>query len=219
MIYVEGGDFLTSFGKKVRIASFYIDPYEVTIGDFKRFVDATGYVTRAETEKSSIIQGGERKKGVNWRYDAWGRPVDIAEYDVTPLCYVSYTEMLDYCKWAGKRLIHEDEWEYAFREGIKNSAFKYSGSNNGKRVAVMEDFGTVTTQKIGQKAPNALGMYDMSGNQNELCVVDDDYVIIRGGGFVDDPTYATVERNGRQLMPIANVGNDHMWYFGFRCVK
>jgi formylglycine-generating enzyme required for sulfatase activity len=219
MIYVEGGDFVTSTGQSVQIASFYIDPYEVTIGDFARFVEATGYVTQAEKDKSTSLMGDEKGEGVNWRFDMWGRPVAPSAYDETPLSYVSYADMLVYCEWAGKRLIREEEWEYAFREGAKNSTFKYSGSNQGKRVAVMEDFDSVTTTRIGQKAPNALGIYDMSGNQNEICVVDDNRIIIRGGNFVDDASMATVQRAGRPLMPIAEVGNDHTWYFGFRCVK
>jgi formylglycine-generating enzyme required for sulfatase activity len=219
MILVEGGDYTTSYGKQFSIESFYIDPFELTIGEFKKFVDQTGYVTQAEKDEKSTTTGGNVMAGVNWKCGVKGNPVDVSEYDVTPVCYVSYNDILAYCAWASKRLIREEEWEYAFSEGRNHSTFRYSGSNAGRRVAVNEEFEWVRTRRVGQKLPNALGIYDMSGNSNELCVVDKEHVIIRGGSFVDDPSFMTIQRAARQLMPISEIRNDHMWYFGFRLAK
>lgn len=58
----------------------------------------------------------------------------------------------------------EEEWEYAARGGQKSQGFKYSGSNHLYEVAWYVGNSEGTTHPVGEKAPNELGLYDMSGN-------------------------------------------------------
>ncbi|MBP5412560.1 MAG: SUMF1/EgtB/PvdO family nonheme iron enzyme [Bacteroidales bacterium] len=68
------------------------------------------------------------------------------------------------------RLPTEAEWEFAARGGVKSEGFKYSGSNNINEVAWHdEDWDRGSTHPVGTKAPNELGIYDMSGNVREWC--------------------------------------------------
>ncbi|GAP71671.1 hypothetical protein SAMD00024442_16_22 [Candidatus Symbiothrix dinenymphae] len=67
------------------------------------------------------------------------------------------------------RLPTEAEWEYAARGGGASNGYKYSGSNTLGDVAWYWDNSSITTHIVGTKAPNELGIYDMSGNVSEWC--------------------------------------------------
>ena len=58
----------------------------------------------------------------------------------------------------------ENEWEYAARGGQKSQGFKYAGSNDIDEVACYRDNADSITHPVGEKKPNELGLYDMSGN-------------------------------------------------------
>ncbi len=101
------------------------------------------------------------------------------------------------------RLPTESEWEYACRGGNKSKGYKYSGSNKLAEVAWYknnsydkgEDSPSFGTHAVATKKPNELGIYDMSGNVEEICEdifhwYDSDILlwdhVSRGGDWVSD---------------------------------
>ncbi len=116
MVLVEGGrfnmgrnDFLSQTGHRVYVSSFFMDKYEVTVAQYRKFCNATGRTMPAE-------------------------PLWQASED-HPIVNVSWDDASAYARWAGKRLPTEAEWEYAARGGNKSRGFKYSGVNTLDEVA------------------------------------------------------------------------------------
>jgi len=87
------------------------------------------------------------------------------------------------------RLPTESEWEYACRGGVNRRSCKYSGSNDPDVVAWYRDNSGSQTHPVATKAPNELGIYDMSGNVWEWCAdrFDPGYYAVSGSDNPQGP--------------------------------
>jgi formylglycine-generating enzyme required for sulfatase activity len=145
---------------QVYVNDFYLGKHEVTVGEFRKFVRATGYRTEAEKGDGAYVWDGSewvKKNDANWLYPYFNQTDDH------PVVCVSWNDVVAYCNWRseeaslklvytingsnvsadfsakGYRLPNEAEWEYAARSG--NKGYKYSWGNgnpsgkNGGNIA------------------------------------------------------------------------------------
>jgi len=168
---------------EVMVKSFWIDAHEVTVADFAKFIEATGYRTEAEKFGSSGVfnmKSGEWEEvsGANWRHPDGPESRPSAD---EPVCQVSWNDAVAYANWAGKRLPTEAEWEYAARGGLIGKKYAWGDElrPNGKPVAnwwqghfperdTGED-GYVGRAPVAKFPANGYGLYDTAGNVWEWC--------------------------------------------------
>jgi sulfatase modifying factor 1 len=194
---------------RVYVDGFWMDKTELTNEQFEKFVKATGYVTIAErTPRAEDYPGASPEnlvagsvvftppneavpldnhlrwwnyvKGANWRHPT-GPDSDLKGKEKHPVVHISYDDALAYCKWAGKRLPTEAEFEFAARGGLDRKPYAWGDEfkPGGKWMAntfqghfpeknTGED-GFVGTAPVGSFPPNGYGLYDIAGNVWEWC--------------------------------------------------
>ncbi len=167
---------------KVYLDAFWIDKYEVTNDMFARFVAETAYKTDAEKAGGGIVLDlGSREwkiaKGADWRHPR-GPSTDINGLGNHPVVQMSLNDGRAYCKWVGRRLPTEAEWEKAAR-GTDGRMYPWGNQppsgrllNFGDRNAYIstanlgEDDGYAFTSPVGSFPDGAspYGAMDMAGN-------------------------------------------------------
>ena len=193
---------------EVHLEAFFIDIFEVTNEKYKIYVDATG---------------AKKPQG-------WGKP-DF-NGDRQPVVGVSWKESMAYCKWSGKRLPTEAEWEKAGR-GKRPIKYPWGDSPpNSEKLNYNQEKMKTTPVGSYEKGKSDYGVYDLSGNVSEW--VHDwhfpeyylfspkenpqgpekgQYKIIRGGNWINNADYVDLTYRNATA---PNVRNDTV---GFRCAK
>jgi len=163
----------------VRVDDFYISRYEITVGQFRMFCEATG---RSMPSQPSWNRGDD--------YPV----VNVSWYDAVRFCnwlsrQAGLEEVYDESTWeadfsrVGYRLPTEAEWEYAARAGGKEIKYPWGNEfdcskGNFDDETVHDSYvvpggegcdGYVETAPVGSFPPNELGLYDMAGNVYEWC--------------------------------------------------
>jgi sulfatase modifying factor 1 len=201
---------------RAQLDPFFLDRHPVTVGQFRRFVEETGYTTEAERLGNAGVL--DTRAG-RWRLvdgATWRRPLGPggpeAEPD-HPVTQVSWNDAEAYCTWAGKRLPTEVEWEHAARgasnrrsfcpwDGPCNDAGRLQNANTWQgRYPVRNTAadGYRTTSPVGAFGANALGLQDMSGNVWEWTASWFRPYEKRGSDFTPTPRSEKVQRGGSFL--------------------
>ncbi len=150
---------------------FAIGRFEVTVADFAKFVESTGYRTDAERGNGCFTFDGPAKlwnfvEGTSWKNPNFTQPGDH------PVVCVSWNDAVAYTKWLGAqtgvtyRLPTEAEWEYVARAG---TATNYGFANNDACDNInCCKTGTTwlskQTRPVGSYKENPFGVYDTAGN-------------------------------------------------------
>jgi len=217
----------------VYLDAFYMDVYEVTNAQYKKFVQATGH---REPEGIIFVNDPWQDKNYNG--------------DNQPVVCVSWEDAKAYAEWAGKRLPTEAEWEKVARGGLAGKRFVWGdevpppkNAGNfadettkktfpGWLIINGYDDGYAYTAPVGKFTPNGYGLYDMAGNVWEWCAdwYDSNYYAISPKSNPTGPNSGSyrVLRGGSWYsfgsdLRVANRLNfypdGYGYYVGFRCVQ
>jgi len=194
------------------LPTFYVDLYEVTNEQYKKFVEAT-----------------HRPPPDYWSNGNY--PVEKKKH---PVAYVTWYDAHDYCQWAGKRLPTEEEWEKAAR-GTDGRLYPWGNEFDPKKANMPQSrLGDTTPVGSFPQGRSPYGLYDMSGNVWEWTeswakpypgspiptghYFTGEYKVLKGGSWVDCSFYrcgiSALTFNRGYFKPLTkNQG------FGFRCAK
>jgi iron(II)-dependent oxidoreductase len=199
---------------EIQIAAFYIDKYPVTNEEFKKFIDSSHYHPADDHHFLRDWADGTYPKN-------WARK---------PVTWVSLEDARAYASWAGKRLPHEWEWQYA-AQGLDGRPYPWGTGPNPnavpKPVTGHDLTGPADVDAFPQGA-SPFGVMDLVGN---IWQWTDEYqdehtraAVVRGDSYYQPqgslwyfPRNPTLDLHGKYLLMCP--GKDRAGTLGFRCVK
>jgi len=198
----------------LEMKSFWIDKYPVTNAEFKKFLDATHYHPKDDL---NFLR--------DWHDGAF--PDGAADKPVT---WVSLEDARAYAAWAGKRLPHEWEWQYA-AQGSDGRAYPWGNEWNAAAVPTPDKGRTMRGPDSVSAHPagaSSLGVMDLVGNVWQWT---DEYIdehtrggILRGGSYYQPqgsvwyfPQAYKLDEHGKLLLMAPS--KDRAGTLGFRCVR
>ena len=160
----------------VRITKpFYMGAHEVTVGQFRKFAEASGYKTEAERGLNHGQPYKGRRKMSTWRNPMAWRKGYVQKED-EPVLHLGWVDCVAFCEWLSKEegreytLPTEAQWEYACRAGT-TTPWHFGGLEDVEKVAHEYAYWSDGAQSkhpvprpVGKGKPNAFGLYDMHGN-------------------------------------------------------
>ena len=253
MVYVPAGEFEMGSNNgqanekpvhKVYLDAFWIDQTEVTNSMFRKFVDATGYQTEAESKGKSWIFDMTKKSwvlvdGADWQHPK-GPDSNLAEFPNYPVVQVSWNNAQAYCEWARRSLPTEAEWEKAARgqdgyvypwgnQKPDGNLLNFADSNLSVNWSAKSiDDGYKFTAPVGfyPEGASPYGALDMAGNVWEWV---SDWYDAYPGNVTSDANFGTkyhvirggawsdVENGVRSTIRFKNAANSRDDHIGFRC--
>jgi len=198
---------------KVHIKSFYIDRYPVTNAEFKKFLDSARYHPRDDHNFLRDWKNGACPQG-------WGNK---------PVTWVSLEDARAYAAWAGKRLPHEWEWQYA-AQGTDGRTYPWGNAWNAAAVPTPDqrrEMGAPSSVDAYPQGASPFGVMDLVGNVWQWTdeVVDEHTRngILKGGNFYQPqgslwyfPQAYKLTEHGKYLLMAP--GKDRSGTLGLRCV-
>jgi len=198
MVYIPAGSFLMgnngsepySYSDElpqhsVYLSGYWIGKYEVTRGEYRRFMDAGGYSSPAYWSSAGWSWKGSRTEPRYWAAaqdwaSEWGEaPQPFAQTDSHPVVGVSYYEAEAYCAWAGGHLPTEAQWEKASRwTGSYPNVYPWGNAWDAENCNNWYDHNAAgggyqryQTAPVGSYPSGAspYGLQDMAGNVWEWC--------------------------------------------------
>ena len=168
---------------RMRVAAFYIDRYSVTNAQFKQFIDATGYHPADDHNFLRDWVDGAPREG-------WERK---------PVTWVSLEDARAYASWAGKRLPHEWEWQYA-AQGSDGRLYPWGDAWDPSAVPAPNRGRELTGPADVDAHPKGAGPWGAADLVGNVWQWTDE--------FVDEHTRAAALRGGSYYQPQHSV-----WYF------
>jgi formylglycine-generating enzyme required for sulfatase activity len=200
--------------RDMQIRAFYIDKFPVTNAGFKAFLDATHY---RPADDHNFLKD-------------WANGTFPAGWDRKPVTWVSIEDARAYASWAGKRLPHEWEWQYA-AQGTDGRPYPWGGKPDPEAIPHPENGRNLRGPTDVDAFPKGASPFNVMDLMNNVWQWTDEYrddhtraAILRGGSYYRPgasiyyfPQNTTLDQHGKYLL--MSPGKDRAGTLGFRCVK